>query len=347
MTTAADMAILLPVVNGNLVNCCRPNVKFVRVQITLNFCSLVSIEPPGITTLQVEYYIELPQMSRAMVNGASGGYNLVTYHGANNLRTLQRKEVQATILDQTLQDGPYDLQPASFNLTMARTDGTLLRSKIEGKILHLAYLIICNTLFLELCPGYSNQPHAVLDHIRQVHYNRNGNQVVSSIQAYFQQMINALHPFSSQHKFPISVCQKFQDGLDPVSLQGSKDSFLITVSSNCLSRRTSGRHSSRYFKLLNRQRLTTAQRSLLRVRRLGCSRLSLLAPNQVDPRLLLHFQARRRPCSPGTHREAEDTIPILLGLLRAAHKEDHLALGIVLAVAGHTLILNSRTETTL
>jgi hypothetical protein len=167
--TAADTAILLPVVNGNLINCHRPNVKFVRVQITLDFRSLVSIKPPGITTLRVEYYIELPQTYRAMVNGTGGGYNLVMYHGADNLHTLQREEVQATILNQTLQDGPYDLQPASFNLTMARTDGTLLQSEIEGKILRLAYLTICNTLFLELCPGYSNQPHTALDHICQVH----------------------------------------------------------------------------------------------------------------------------------------------------------------------------------
>ncbi len=144
-TTAANAAILLPVINGNLANCRWANVKFVRVQITLDFRSLVSIEPLGITTLQVEYYIELPLTSQAMVNGAGAGYNLVMFHGANNLRTLQSVEVQATILDQTLQDGPYDLQPASFNLTTARTDGASLRSAIEGKILHLAYATICNT----------------------------------------------------------------------------------------------------------------------------------------------------------------------------------------------------------
>ncbi len=95
-TTAADAAILLPVVKGNLTLCRRPNVKFVRVQITLDFCSLVSVEPPGITTLRVEYYIKLPQMSRVMVNGAGAGYNLVTYHGADDLRTLNSLEVQAS-----------------------------------------------------------------------------------------------------------------------------------------------------------------------------------------------------------------------------------------------------------
>ncbi len=220
MSTAANTAILLPVVNGILINCRWPNVKFVRVQITLDFCSLVSVNPPGLTTLHVEYYIELPQMSRAMVNGVGGAYNLVTYHGTDDLCTLTMQQVQTTILDQTLQDGPYDLQPASFNLTMARTDGTALRSKIEGKILRLAYPTIYNTLFLKLCPGYSNQPQAALDHIHQVHFDCDGNQVVSTVQAYFQQLMNALRPFSSQREFPISVCQKFQDGLDPRLITG-------------------------------------------------------------------------------------------------------------------------------
>ena len=79
--TAANMAILLPVIDGILANCRRSNVKFVRVQITLDFCPLVSIDPPGLTTLRVEYYVELPRTSRAMTNGVGGGYNLVTYHG--------------------------------------------------------------------------------------------------------------------------------------------------------------------------------------------------------------------------------------------------------------------------
>ena len=224
-STAANAAVLLPVVNGHVANCRQANVKFVRVQITLDFRPLVNVEPPGITTLRVEYYIELPQTSRAMVNGAGAGYNLVTFHGADDLRTLAQAAVQASILDLTLQDGPYDLQPASFNLTTARTDGTSLRSEIEGKILRLAYATICNTLFVELCPGYSNQPHAALDHIRQVHYDRDGNQVVSSVQAYFQQMMNASRPFSSQRDFPISVCQKFQDGLDPRLITGFRRFF--------------------------------------------------------------------------------------------------------------------------
>jgi len=60
-TTAANTAILLPVIDGNLANCRKSDVKFVRLQITLDFRSLVSVDPPGLTALRVEYYVELPR----------------------------------------------------------------------------------------------------------------------------------------------------------------------------------------------------------------------------------------------------------------------------------------------
>jgi len=77
-TMGTNTAILLPVIDGNLANCRKSNVKFVRVQITLDFRPLVSVDPPGLTTLRVEYYVELPQTSRALTNGVGVGYNLVT-----------------------------------------------------------------------------------------------------------------------------------------------------------------------------------------------------------------------------------------------------------------------------
>ena len=88
------------------------------------------------------------------------------------------------------------------------------------KVLRIALPTICNTLFTELCPGYSSQSHVELKHIRQVHRNAAGNQVVSTVQAYFQQLMSAARPFSSQRSFPVSGCQRFMDGLDPCLLTG-------------------------------------------------------------------------------------------------------------------------------
>jgi hypothetical protein len=104
-------------------------------------------------------------------------------------------------------------------------DSIVLRMEIDQKILGLALPMICNTLFTELCPGYSSQPHAALEHIHQVHTDAAGNQVVSTVQAYFHQLMSAACPFSSQRSFPVSVCQRFMDGLNPCLLTGFRRCF--------------------------------------------------------------------------------------------------------------------------
>jgi hypothetical protein len=70
------------VINGPLVGC-RKQVHFVRVQLNLNFSSLVSQDAQGVTILHVEYYIELPQGSRDLQNGNNQGYSLTTFLGAD------------------------------------------------------------------------------------------------------------------------------------------------------------------------------------------------------------------------------------------------------------------------
>jgi hypothetical protein len=148
-------------------------------------------------------------MSWQLTNGTGSAYALLTFHGVSDLQMLSPADIQAQLLTMTFQDGPIDLQPARFNLLSARTDSTELRSEIEAKILRLSFSMVCNALFLELCPGYPSQPYAAIDHIRQIHVDRNGNQVASRVQAYFQQLMDAAHPFSSQRDFPVSLYAKF------------------------------------------------------------------------------------------------------------------------------------------
>ncbi len=124
-------------------------------------------------------------------------------------------QIQAQLLNVTFQDGPLDLQPARFNLSSVRTDSIEMRLDIEARILQLAFSTVWNTLFLKLCPGYSSQPHAAIAHICQIHMDHDGNQVVSLVQACFQQLMGTARPFSSHRDFPMSVCARFQDGLDP------------------------------------------------------------------------------------------------------------------------------------
>ena len=224
-TDVADPSVLLPVANGAVVGCRKKDVKFVRVQLMLDYASLINVNPPGATVLRTEYYIELPQTSVAMTDGAGNAYNLLTFHGPEDLRTMSAADVQAQVLDVTFQDVPVDLQPSKFNLTSARTDSSEMRSDIEGKIVRLASATVWHTMFLELCPGYSMQPWAAIDHVRQVFTDRDGNQVVSTVQAYFQQLMGAARPFSGMRDFPVSLCARFQDGLDSRLQTGYRRNF--------------------------------------------------------------------------------------------------------------------------
>jgi hypothetical protein len=119
--------------------------------------------------------------------------------------------------------------------------------EIYQKILHLASPTICNTLFLELCLEYSSQAHTALEHIRQIHTDAAGNQIVSTVQAYFQQLMSAACPFSSQWwSFTVSVCQWFMDGLDPRLLTG----FCHCFTDHSVVQALNGSHQHRTLQLM-------------------------------------------------------------------------------------------------
>ncbi len=52
----------------------------------------------GATPLRLDFYIELPQESTAMTNGAGAAYTLITYTGPADLRTLDTLQAHATVL---------------------------------------------------------------------------------------------------------------------------------------------------------------------------------------------------------------------------------------------------------
>ena len=224
-TINADSSILRPVVNGPLNACRRADVKYVRVQLTLDFRQLVTLIDPGLTILRVDYYIELPQTSVAMVNNVGNPYQLVTYHGPDDLRTLTPEQVTRDILQQVHQDNPLLLRASQFNLTAASTDSIELMSSINDRILRLAYPQIVHSLFNELCPNYSDQPHAALEQVKQTFTDQDGVTHTSSVHAYYQKMRAAARPFSSQPTYPVSLCNKFIDGLDPRLMQTFRDNY--------------------------------------------------------------------------------------------------------------------------
>ncbi len=195
------------------------------MQLNLNYAALANVNLPGPMVLRATYYIKLPLTLRALVNGGGGQYSITMFVSPSDLRMLSPQDVRAQILDLTIQGDPLNLVPPSSNVQSVRTDSIDLRMEINQKILCLAMPTICNTLFMELCPGYSSQLHAALEHICQIHTDAAGNQVVSTVQAYFQQLMSAARPFPSQRTYQVSVCQRFMDGLDPRLLTGFRRCF--------------------------------------------------------------------------------------------------------------------------
>jgi hypothetical protein len=176
-TTAADLAVLLPVIDGPVTDCRKKNIRFVRVQLNLDFASLVTLDPPGVTVLRVEFYIELPQSSRALTNGSSTAYRLTTFLGPDDIHLIPAAGFSRDILAGTLQDGPIGLLRPDFNLTSAKTDSTTIAAEINSKIIRLATPSVFDHLFNQLCPGYSKEPHAALNHIRQTYDDATGNTI--------------------------------------------------------------------------------------------------------------------------------------------------------------------------
>ena len=80
-TDAGDSLVLLPVQDGNVADCHSAGVKFVCVQLELDFADLTiaaAENPAPNVILRGEYYIQLPQSSRDLVNGNSRNYKLST-----------------------------------------------------------------------------------------------------------------------------------------------------------------------------------------------------------------------------------------------------------------------------
>ena len=213
-TTAVDPNILLPIQNGAVANCRKEDVRFVRVICLLDFASLFTIANPGPTMLCVSFYVELPQTMAVMATASGAAYNLTTWHGPVDLYAMTREQIRTLILEPCLQDGPIALTPNDFNLLEANVDSTKIREDIHSNILKLGYKQICHAIFGQLCPGYSDQPHAALKHIHQSAPGPNGQLVTSSVVKFYQRLMAASRPFQAQRTYPISICDRFIQHLD-------------------------------------------------------------------------------------------------------------------------------------
>jgi hypothetical protein len=87
--------------------------------------------------------------------------------------------------------------------------------------LKLGFKQICASIFQQLCPGYRDEPHAALEHIRQSAPGPDGQMVTASVIKYYKRMMNAARPFATEHTYAISVCDLFIQGLDDACYHAS------------------------------------------------------------------------------------------------------------------------------
>ena len=152
-TTAGNHQVFLPVQDGNKAQCRKLDVRFVCVQCTLNFGSLVTAHPYPVTPiLWVYYYIESPQGSRTMADGRGASYTLVSFWGVNDLRSLNPDNVKADILTPVLQNGPVLLQASDFNLQTVNTNSQEIAVEIDGEIVKLAWHQVCASILTSSAP---------------------------------------------------------------------------------------------------------------------------------------------------------------------------------------------------
>jgi hypothetical protein len=127
---------------------------------------------------------------------------------------MTAREVLEEIIHPCLQHNPITLSGTDFNLQEANIDSNKVKDQLITKLLLLGFDAICALVFAVLCPGYSDQPHAVLKHIQQALPGPDRQMLVTSIHEVIQRVINASRPFEARKTLLISICNHIICNLD-------------------------------------------------------------------------------------------------------------------------------------
>ena len=186
-----------------------------RLELTLDFVDLAEhAQPTDNTVLCTVYYLELPQSAAVVNDGHGNPRNLFTYHGPADLHTLSVEQIQSLILEPSHQDSPIGLSEAPFNVTNATVDDTIM-DHITRAILKLSLATVEKEIFLQLCPNYTDKPHAAVENLTQTFLDGEGNVVTYSVAQYSSILQNASRTFAHYKKYPIDLCSLFIRGLHP------------------------------------------------------------------------------------------------------------------------------------
>ena len=90
---------------------------------------------------------------------------------------------------------------------------------VYGNLKTLVVKLASNTfhkqLFSLLVPGYSMEPHSILEHIWQSYVDDKDIPVHLSAQVYYTTLLNAMQPFNDLEEYPIDVAGVFMAHIEP------------------------------------------------------------------------------------------------------------------------------------
>jgi len=213
-SVAGTIATLLPIQNGAITACRRADIRFLYVRSNIDFSD--KIDNVALARYETEYFIELPQTTHAMLNGANNPYTLTTFGGPDDLNAYTPADVIVHITSGTLQQYAARLVAPTFGAQRATLDTRSARRAIEDGILSLAMPSMFKTSFISTAPNYTTQPHAAIELIHQVHIGADGKPITRKIQQYHSLINQACHPFSNDSVYPVNVCSKFMQNMDPM-----------------------------------------------------------------------------------------------------------------------------------
>jgi hypothetical protein len=147
-------------------------------------------------------------------------YNLTTFIGAADLRTLSAGEVKQDIIDDTYQDGPFDLLKPAFNLTLCKTNSLVVYSNLKTLVVKLASDTVHKQLFAVLVPSYSMESQTVLDYIWQSYFDEKGVAVRLSAQVYYSTFLNTIRLFYDLEEYPLDIARIFMAHIDSTYTKG-------------------------------------------------------------------------------------------------------------------------------
>jgi hypothetical protein len=134
-------------------------------------------------------------------------------------------KVRCQILNITHQDGPFELLAPAFNLSSCRTKSAGIYGKLKTMVVKLASPTIHDQLFLVLVPGYSVEPHTVLDHIWQNYSDADGVQHRLGALVYYTTFLNAIRSFYDLEEYPINITGIFMAHINPTYAKGFRSNY--------------------------------------------------------------------------------------------------------------------------